>query len=43
MKQTVDELTKLFDQMFKRAQTGEQKTEPNILAGAEDEIDKLFQ
>ena len=43
VRQTVDELTKLFDQMFKRAQTGEQKTEPNILAGAEDEIDKLFQ
>ena len=43
VKQTVDELTKLFDQMFQRAQSGEQKSEKNILAGAEDEIDKLFQ
>ena len=43
VKQTVDELTKLFAQMFQRAQSGEQKTQPNILAGAEDEIDKLFQ
>ena len=42
VKQTVDELTKLFDQMFKRAQSGQQ-AQPNILAGAEDEIDKLFQ
>jgi hypothetical protein len=29
--------------MFQRAQSGEQKAEKNILAGAEDEIDKLFQ
>jgi predicted regulator of Ras-like GTPase activity (Roadblock/LC7/MglB family) len=43
VKQTVDELTKLFDQMFKRAQSGQQQSQPNILAGAEDEIDKLFQ
>jgi predicted regulator of Ras-like GTPase activity (Roadblock/LC7/MglB family) len=43
VKQTVDELTKLFAQMFQRAQGGEQKSQPNILAGAEDEIDKLFQ
>ena len=43
VKQTVDELTKLFAQMFQRAQAGEQKEQPNILAGAEDEIDKLFQ
>jgi predicted regulator of Ras-like GTPase activity (Roadblock/LC7/MglB family) len=43
VKQTVDELTKLFAQMFQRAQSGEQTTQPNILAGAEDEIDKLFQ
>jgi len=43
VKQTVDELTKLFAQMFQRAQSGEQKTQPNTLAGAEDEIDKLFQ
>lgn len=43
VKQTVDELTKLFAQMFQRAQAGEQKAQPKILAGAEDEIDKLFQ
>ena len=43
VKQTVDELTKLFDTMFKRAQAGEQKAQPNVLSGAEDEIDKLFQ
>jgi predicted regulator of Ras-like GTPase activity (Roadblock/LC7/MglB family) len=43
VKQTVDELTKLFDQMFQRAQSGQQQSQPNILAGAEDEIDKLFQ
>jgi predicted regulator of Ras-like GTPase activity (Roadblock/LC7/MglB family) len=41
MKQTVDELTKLFEQVFQRAQSGGQS--PNILAGADDEIDKLFQ
>jgi predicted regulator of Ras-like GTPase activity (Roadblock/LC7/MglB family) len=43
VKQTVDELTKLFAQMFQRAQSGQQQSQPNILAGAEDEIDKLFQ
>jgi predicted regulator of Ras-like GTPase activity (Roadblock/LC7/MglB family) len=43
VKQTVDELTKLFAQMFQRAQSGQQESQPNILAGAEDEIDKLFQ
>jgi predicted regulator of Ras-like GTPase activity (Roadblock/LC7/MglB family) len=43
VKQTVEELTKLFDVMFKRAQAGEQQAQKNILAGAEDEIDKLFQ
>ena len=43
VKHTVDELTKLFDQMFKRAQAGDDTPKPNILAGAEDEIDKLFQ
>src|SRR4051794_13080492 len=40
MKQTVVELTHLFEQMFSRAQSG---TTPNVLAGADDEIDKLFQ
>jgi hypothetical protein len=41
MKQTVDELAKLFDEVFKRVAQGE--SQPNILAGADDEIDKLFQ
>ncbi len=41
MKHTVDELTKLFEQVFARgASPGGQ---PNVLSGAEDEIDKLFQ
>jgi predicted regulator of Ras-like GTPase activity (Roadblock/LC7/MglB family) len=40
MKGTVDELTKLFEQVFQRGASGQQ---PNILAGADDEIDKLFQ
>jgi predicted regulator of Ras-like GTPase activity (Roadblock/LC7/MglB family) len=42
MKQTVDELTKLFEDVFKRGAAGE-PSQPNILAGADDEIDKLFQ
>ena len=42
MKQTVDELTRLFEQVFSRAQA-QQGSQPNILAGADDEIDKLFQ
>ena len=42
MKQTVDELTKLFEQVFSRA-TPQQGSQQNILAGADDEIDKLFQ
>jgi predicted regulator of Ras-like GTPase activity (Roadblock/LC7/MglB family) len=41
MKATVDELAKFFEEVFKRgAGDGSQ---PNILAGADDEIDKLFQ
>lgn len=40
MKNTVTELTQLFEKVFNRAQTG---TTPNVLAGADDEIDKLFQ
>ncbi len=43
MKQTVDELTKLFEQVFARVQSGQPGGAPNLLAGAEDEIDKLFQ
>ena len=39
MKNTVAELTALFDKVFSRAQG----TTPNVLAGADDEIDKLFQ
>jgi len=42
MKQTVDELGRLFDEVFKRGASG-QGSQPNILAGADDEIDKLFQ
>ena len=42
MKGTVDELTKLFEQVFQRGASG-QPQQPNILAGADDEIDKLFQ
>ena len=42
MKQTVDELGKLFEQVFARAQSS-QGSQQNILAGADDEIDKLFQ
>jgi predicted regulator of Ras-like GTPase activity (Roadblock/LC7/MglB family) len=42
MKNAVDELAKLFEQIFARgAQPGQQQN--NILAGADDEIDKLFQ
>jgi predicted regulator of Ras-like GTPase activity (Roadblock/LC7/MglB family) len=41
MKATVDELAKLFEEVFKRGASDSQK--PNILAGADDEIDKLFQ
>ena len=43
MKQTVDELTKLFEQVFARSQSGQGSSQQNILAGADDEIDKLFQ
>ena len=42
MKQTVEELTALFQQVFARGTSG-QPQPPSILAGAEDEIDKLFQ
>ena len=41
MKATVDELTKFFEEVFKRGANDASK--PNILAGADDEIDKLFQ
>ncbi len=42
MKQTVEELTRLFEAVFQRAQSGEGGP-PNILSGADYEIDRLFQ
>jgi len=41
MKEIVAELAKLFDKMFARGRAEGQK--PGVLAGADDEIDKLFQ
>jgi hypothetical protein len=41
MRQTVQLLTQLFEQVFSRGAAG--ASAPNILAGADDEIDKLFQ
>ena len=41
MKEVVIELAKLFEAMFARSASGTQK--PSVLAGADDEIDKLFQ
>src|SRR5881392_90853 len=40
LKDAVVELTALFEQVFARGRSG---AGPNILAGADDEIDKLFQ
>lgn len=40
LKQTVEELGKLFEQVFARGASGPQQ--PGLLAGADDEIDKLF-
>lgn len=42
MKETVIELTRLFEQVFARP-TQAQGGGPGLLAGADDEIDKLFQ
>ena len=42
MKETVIELTRLFEQVFARP-TGTQGGAPGLLDGADDEIDKLFQ
>ncbi|GAC1459967.1 MAG: roadblock/LC7 domain-containing protein [Gemmatimonadaceae bacterium] len=42
MKTTVDELVRFFEQVFARG-PGDASAQPNILAGADDEIDKLFQ
>jgi len=41
VKHAVEELTRLFAEMFQRGR--EQANPPNILAGAEDEIDRVFQ
>ena len=41
MRPTVQELTLMFEQMFARS-AAEAGSAPNILAGADDEIDKLF-
>ena len=42
MRQTVEELTKLFEAGVQRAASRAPR-QPNVLAGADDEIDKLFQ
>jgi hypothetical protein len=41
MRPTVDDLSKLFDVVFSRGQSG--AGQPNVLADADDEIDRLFQ
>lgn len=41
-KETVAELARLFEQVFSRGAAGG-ASKPNLLAGADDEIDKLFQ
>ena len=41
MKQTVEELTRFFEEIFARQSS--ERVATNILAGADDEIDKLFQ
>ena len=41
VKQTVEELSRLFTAMFQRG--SEAAAPPNVLSGAEDEIDRLFQ
>ena len=42
IKAAVDDLGRLFRAVFERGAAG-QPTQPNVLAGADDEIDKLFQ
>src|SRR5689334_11258159 len=42
VKLVVEELTKLFEQVFGRGGQGQQQ-QPNVLAGADDEFDKLFE
>jgi hypothetical protein len=41
MRPTVQELTQMFEQMFARS-AANAGSAPSILAGADDEIDKLF-
>ncbi len=41
MKETVGELTRLFEAVFSRGNDG-QPQQPHLLAGADDEIDQLF-
>ena len=41
MKETVGELTKLFEQVFARGAGGQAQPQ-GLLHGAEDEIDRLF-
>ncbi|HYV99241.1 MAG TPA: roadblock/LC7 domain-containing protein [Gemmatimonadaceae bacterium] len=41
MKETVEDLNRLFEQVFARAKG--QAERPSVLAGADDDIDKLFQ
>ena len=41
VKQTAEELNRLFNEMFQRTRGSE--STPNLLAGADDEIDRLFQ
>lgn len=43
MKLAVDDLTKLFQLVFSRGSADGPAAPPNLLAGAEDEIDRLFQ
>jgi predicted regulator of Ras-like GTPase activity (Roadblock/LC7/MglB family) len=42
VKATVEELARLFQAVFQRGTAG-QPAQPSVLAGADDEIDKLFQ
>jgi len=43
MKAAVDDLTRLFEQIFLRGGADGGPATPNVLAGADDEIDRLFQ
>jgi predicted regulator of Ras-like GTPase activity (Roadblock/LC7/MglB family) len=43
MKSTVEDLTRLFQYVFARGSADGAAAPPNLLAGADDEIDRLFQ